>query len=55
MNVDRLHRMLKRYLGDEKTKWNAWFNRNVVESLDLMIEVTSSSVVAKDVLGGHPK
>lgn len=44
----RLHRLLARYLGPERTEWNAWFKANVVEPLDLMIRLTPVSVVARD-------
>lgn len=48
MQPARLNRLLERYLGPDEAEWNAWFQANVVEPLDVMIEITSTSTVAKD-------
>lgn len=48
MDHARLYRLLYRYLGQDETTWNPWFVENVVEKLDLMIQITPQSVVAKD-------
>ena len=46
---DRLHRFVVKYLGDDKTKWNEWFVKNIVDPLDVMVKIIPKSVVAKDV------
>jgi Pyridoxamine 5'-phosphate oxidase len=43
----RLHRLLCRYLGDEK-KWNRAFVQTVIDELDLMVRFTPESVVMRD-------
>lgn len=48
INVARLHRLLARYLGSNPQSWSQWFVQRVVEPLDLMIEVTPQSIVARD-------
>ncbi|MCV0397980.1 MAG: pyridoxamine 5'-phosphate oxidase family protein [Rhizobiaceae bacterium] len=49
MQPERLHRLLARYLGPDPAAWNAWFKETVVEPLDVMVRVTPSTMVAKDV------
>lgn len=49
MQPDRLKRLLGRYLGPDDKTWNAWFHANVVEPLDVLIEITPTSTVCKDV------
>lgn len=44
----RLGRLLSRYLGYDRTAWNAWFVRNVVDPLDVMIRIAPATVVAKE-------
>lgn len=44
----RLDRLLSRYLGADKTEWNAWFQETVVAPLDLMIRITPDSLIARD-------
>lgn len=50
LNLDRaqLHRLLERYLGPEPRHWNEWFKTHIVEPLDLMIRITPTSIVARD-------
>jgi hypothetical protein len=43
----RLHRFLRRYLGDEKD-WNPTFMQSVVDKLDLTVRFTPRSVVMRD-------
>ena len=45
---DRLHRLLARYLGSDEKKWNAWFRETIVAPLDLMIRITPTDVIARD-------
>ncbi len=49
MEHERLSRLLARYLGPNKRRWNQWFTANVVEPLDVMVKVTPQTIVAKDV------
>ncbi|MFZ0566001.1 MAG: pyridoxamine 5'-phosphate oxidase family protein [Chlamydiales bacterium] len=46
---NRLYRFVSKYLGKDKEKWNAWFVKNVVDPLDVMVQITPKSIVAKDV------
>ena len=48
MDDGRLNRLLARYLGPERGEWNNWFKDNIVEPLDLMIQVTPVSTIARD-------
>jgi hypothetical protein len=43
----RLHRLLRRYLGEEK-KWNPVFSQAIIDKLDLMVCFTPQSVVMRD-------
>jgi hypothetical protein len=45
----RLERFVGKYLGKDKTMWNEWFVKQVVQPLDVMIEVQIDSIVAKNV------
>jgi nitroimidazol reductase NimA-like FMN-containing flavoprotein (pyridoxamine 5'-phosphate oxidase superfamily) len=45
---ERLHRLLKRYLGDDETHWDSRFREEVIDRLDLMVRVVPESVVARD-------
>jgi general stress protein 26 len=45
----RLNRFVAKYIGEDTQSWNKWFIENIVKPLDVMIEVDSHSVVAKDV------
>jgi hypothetical protein len=47
MDRERLHRLLKRYLGREDG-WNPTFRRRVIDGLDLMIRFVPESVVMRD-------
>lgn len=49
IDPDRLDRLLARYLGADRSSWNAWFLDSVVRPLDVMIGVRPDSLVAKDV------
>ena len=44
----RLHRLLRRYLGEDETMWNPWFRVNVIDRLTLMVRIEPMSVVARD-------
>ena len=44
----RLHRLLSRYLGADRSRWNDDFTRSVIDNLDLMVRFVPSSVVARD-------
>lgn len=44
----RLHRLLRRYLGDDPTAWSVTFRKGVIEKLDLMVRFTPASIVARD-------
>ena len=44
----RLHRLLARYLGEDPAGWNSTFRRGVIETLDLMVRFTPTSIVARD-------
>jgi hypothetical protein len=48
MDRDRLERLVSRYLGADRSQWNPWFVERIVAPLDLMIEVSPTSVVARD-------
>lgn len=50
-NIDhgRLIRFVSKYLGDDKCEWNSWFIANIVNPLNVMVQVTPESIVAKDV------
>ncbi len=46
---NRLYRFVSKYLGKDKEKWNEWFVKNIVDPLDVMVQITPKSIVAKDV------
>lgn len=46
---NRLYRLLRGYLGDDRSTWNTWFEENIVQPLDIMIEIRPISIVANDV------
>lgn len=46
---DRLYRFVSKYLGKDEEKWNEWFIKNIVDPLDVMVQITPKSIVAKDV------
>ncbi|MGA8164761.1 MAG: pyridoxamine 5'-phosphate oxidase family protein [Waddliaceae bacterium] len=46
---DRLKRFVSKYLGNDKQKWNSWFVKNIVDPLDVMVQITPKTIVAKDV------
>ncbi len=48
LDEDRLHRLLKRYLGADKEAWNAEFRSVVIDGLDLMVRIRPLSMVARD-------
>ena len=48
LDQDRLHRLLSRYLGDNKARWNPEFRRTVIDRLDLMVRFEPMSIVARD-------
>jgi len=45
---ERLMRFVAKYLGDDRKKWNKWFVEHIVEPLDVMVQITPKSIVAKD-------
>ena len=44
----RLHRFLRRYLGEDPALWNPRFRETVVAGLDLMIRFDPASMVMRD-------
>lgn len=58
LDPDRLHRLLRRYLGADHDGWNPHFRRSVIDRLDLMVRFVPTSVVARDqsyfAAGRHP-
>lgn len=44
-----LDQFVSKYLGEDKSLWNAWFVEHVVDPIDQMIQVTPESTVAKNV------
>ncbi len=50
-NIDneRLRRFVSKYLGNNRENWNKWFVTNIVDPLNVMVQITPKSVVAKDV------
>lgn len=48
LDEERLYRLLKRYLGADKTEWNAEFRSVVIDGLDLMVRIRPESIVARD-------
>ncbi len=46
---ERLHRFLSKYLGTNSNEWNNWFMKNIVKTLNTMVQVIPKSIVAKDV------
>lgn len=47
LDDERLERFLYRYIGTPN-QWNSDFKRNIIDSLDLMIRFTPTSIVARD-------
>ncbi len=48
LDSGRLYRLLSRYLGADKGRWNADFHRTVIDHLDLMVRFVPSSIVTRD-------
>lgn len=48
LDLDRLHRFLSRYLGEDQAEWNARFRAQVIDRLDLMVRIKPVSIVARD-------
>ncbi len=48
LSSDRLYRLLRRYLGNDRATWNKRFGKAVIERLDLMIKFDPHSVVMND-------
>jgi len=44
----RLHRLLRRYLGENEAMWNPRFRASVIDRLTLMVRIEPMSVVARD-------
>ncbi|WP_394844162.1 pyridoxamine 5'-phosphate oxidase family protein [Pendulispora brunnea] len=45
---NRLHRLLRRYLGNDPRGWGETFRTTVIEPLDLMVRFVPETVVARD-------
>jgi hypothetical protein len=45
---DRLTRFLIKYIGENKSDWNPWFIKNIVDPINCMVQVIPQSIVAKD-------
>ena len=48
LEQERLHRLLRRYLGDDEAAWNPWFREHVIDGLDLMARFQPVTIVARD-------
>jgi hypothetical protein len=48
LDHERLYRLLSRYLGVDRSRWDDEFRRSVIDPLDLMVRFVPSSVVARD-------
>lgn len=48
IDMARMHRLLARYLGDDKRSWNQWFREQVINHLDLMVRFKPESIMARD-------
>jgi nitroimidazol reductase NimA-like FMN-containing flavoprotein (pyridoxamine 5'-phosphate oxidase superfamily) len=46
---ERLGHFLAKYLGDNQNEWNPWFVKHIVEPLNVMVMVSPTTIVAKDV------
>lgn len=49
VDPDRLNRFVSKYLGNDKSKWNQWFVENIVDTLNAMVQIVPTSIVAKNV------
>ncbi len=47
LDPERLKRFLKRYIGDPH-EWKKKFKEDIIDGLDLMIQFTPTSIVARD-------
>ena len=48
LDLERLYRLLRRYLGEDRSNWNEEFQRSVIDHLDLMVRFVPSSTVVRD-------
>jgi hypothetical protein len=48
LDNDRLYRLLRRYLGDDRSRWNHSFVETVINNLDLMVRFTPESAIMRD-------
>jgi hypothetical protein len=48
LDQERLHRLLRRYLGPDRAAWNPDFRARIIDRLDLMIHIEPTSIVARD-------
>jgi hypothetical protein len=48
LQEERLFRLLGKYLGHDRTSWNARFVEDIVARLDLMVRFVPERVVARD-------
>lgn len=49
VELERLLRFVSKYLGSNSDKWNKWFVSNIVDPINVMVQITPKSIVAKDV------
>lgn len=49
LDPNRLRRFVSKYLGNNSDNWNKWFITHIVNPLNVMVQMTPISVVAKDV------
>ncbi len=45
---ERLRRFVSKYLGANSDNWNKWFVTTIVDPLNVMVQITPKSIVAKD-------
>ena len=48
LDPDRLYRLLRRYLGEDRDGWNPHLRHAVIDRLDLMVRFVPVAVVARD-------
>lgn len=49
VDAKRLDLFVSKYLGEDKSAWNTWFVKHVVDPIDQMVQVIPESTVAKNV------
>jgi nitroimidazol reductase NimA-like FMN-containing flavoprotein (pyridoxamine 5'-phosphate oxidase superfamily) len=48
LDQERLRRFVSKYLGENSVEWNKWFVTNIVDPLNVMVQITPKSIVAKN-------